>query len=62
MKPEEQLKAQKEMADRYAKRAEETKKEVEKILTPKQVEQLKDMEFRQRAASMLYMPQVLRAD
>ena len=60
MKPEEQQKAQKEMADRYAKRAEETKKQVEQILTPKQVEQLKDMEFRQRAASMLYMPQVLQ--
>jgi Spy/CpxP family protein refolding chaperone len=60
MKPEEQRKAQKERADRYAKQAEETKKQVEQVLTPKQVEQLKDMDLRQRVASMLYMPQVLQ--
>jgi len=60
MKPEDLRKAQKEMADRNAKRVEEAKKQVEGVLTPKQVEQLKDIEFRQRAASMLYMPQVLQ--
>jgi hypothetical protein len=60
MKPEEQLKARKEIGDRYVKRAEETKKQIEEVLTAKQVEQLKDMESRQRAASMLYMPQVLQ--
>jgi hypothetical protein len=59
MKPDEQRKVQKEMADRYAKRAEETRHQVEQVLTKKQIEQLKDMEFRQRASSMLYMPQVL---
>lgn len=60
MTPEERQKAQKEAADRYAKRAKECRKQVEQILTPKQVEQLKDMEFRQRAASLLYMPHVLQ--
>ncbi len=58
--PEEQRKVQKEVADRYAQRAEESKKQIEQVLTPKQIEQIKDMEFRQRAASMLYMPQVLQ--
>lgn len=60
LKPEEQRKIQQEMAARYAKRAEETKKLVEQILTPKQLDQLKDMEFRQRAASLLFVPQVLQ--
>ena len=60
MKFEEQRKFQKEMSDFNAKRAEEVRKQVEKVLTPKQVEQLKEMEFRQRAASMLYMPRVLQ--
>ena len=55
MEPEEQQKAQKELADRYAKRAEDARKAVEQILTPAQVEQLKEIEFRQRAASLLYI-------
>jgi len=59
MKSEEQQNIQKEMAARYASRAAESRKQVEQVLTPKQIEQLKEIEFRQRAASMLYMPQVL---
>jgi len=58
MKPEELRKIQMEMADRNAKRTEEIKEQVEKILTPKQVEQFKEIEFRQRAVGMLRMPRV----
>ena len=58
MTPEERQKLLKDNADRTAKRAAETKKAVEKILTAKQLDQLKDMEFRQRAAIMLNMPRV----
>jgi hypothetical protein len=59
MTADERQKFQKEMSDRNQKRAEEIKKEVEKVLAPKQIEQIKEIEFRQRAGSMLYMPQVL---
>jgi Spy/CpxP family protein refolding chaperone len=60
MKPEDWAKAPREMADRRAKRAEQTKKQIEEVLTPKQIEQLKGIEFRQRAGSLLYMPGVLQ--
>lgn len=58
MKPEELRKIQMEMADRNAKRTAEIKEQVEKILTPKQVEQFKEIEFRQRAVGMLRVPRV----
>jgi len=58
MTPEERQKLLKDNADRTAKRAAESKKAVEKILTAKQLDQLKDMEFRQRAAIMLNLPRV----
>jgi hypothetical protein len=60
MKPEEQRKFQKEMADRYAKRTAETKKQIEQILTAKQIEQVKEFEFRQRAFGMLYSLQLVQ--
>jgi Spy/CpxP family protein refolding chaperone len=66
MKPDDQKKFYDELRGRQAKQSEvtkkwteEAKKQVEQVLQPKQIEQLKDIAFRQRAASMLYMPQVL---
>ena len=58
--PEERQKAMKELTDRAAKRTEEAKKQLAEILTPKQLEQLKDMAFRQWASFRLYMPQLLQ--
>ena len=55
---EERQKFQKEIFDRYAKRAEETGKQMEQVLTPKQIEKLKDIEFRQRVMGIVHTHQV----
>jgi hypothetical protein len=59
LKPEEQKKIFEQARDRYAKLAEEVRKQVEQVLQPQQLERLKEMEFRQQAASMLYSSHVL---
>jgi hypothetical protein len=58
MSLEERQKFHKEISDRYAKRAEETGKQMEQVLTPKQIEKLKDIEFRQRVMGMIHTHQV----
>jgi hypothetical protein len=58
MKPEEQQKFQKERMERFTKRGEETKKQIEQVLTPKQLKKLKKIEFQQRGAMMLASPYV----
>jgi Spy/CpxP family protein refolding chaperone len=60
MEPEERQKKMKEFTDQAAKRAEEARKQVAEILTPKQVEQLKDMAFRQWLSIRLRMSQTLQ--
>jgi hypothetical protein len=59
MSAEERQKYYAEMNARRQKAAEEVKAEIEKILLPHQLKQLKEIDFRTRAASMLYSPQVL---
>ncbi len=55
---EERQKFHQEISDRYAKRAEETGKQMEQVLTPKQIEKLKDIEFRQRVMGIIHTHQV----
>jgi len=59
MSAEERRKHYAELGARRQKLAEEIKAEIEKILLPHQLKQLKEIDFRTRAASMLYSPQVL---
>jgi Spy/CpxP family protein refolding chaperone len=59
MSAEERRKHYAELNIRRQKLAEEIKAEIEKILLPHQLKQLKEIEFRTRAASMLYSPLVL---
>jgi Spy/CpxP family protein refolding chaperone len=56
---EEQKKKHAEMQQAYTKAAEDAKKQVEAVLLPHQLQTLKRIESRQRAAMMLYIPAVL---
>lgn len=60
LKPEEQRRVDWESVQRYTKRVEATTRLLEQVLTPKQFEQLKDIELRERITSLLYEPEVLR--
>jgi len=59
MSPEERQKYYADLNARRQKAVEEVKAEIEKILLPHQLKQLKEIYFRSRAASLLYSPQVL---
>jgi Spy/CpxP family protein refolding chaperone len=56
---EEQKKKYEEIQQAYTKRAADVKKQVEDVLLPHQLQTLKKLENRTRAASLLYMPNVL---